>query len=104
MSRTTLRKIVVPARVWDDYLDPDTTTMQRELGLSSTPVYRRRGRGGQYTYRDVSREVAGELAGYLEDRAGTLLCQSYEDPAERRPHHRALRLARDIRKQLRIGG
>jgi hypothetical protein len=86
--------VTVPGKVWDDYLDPMVTPIAQEIGL---PDYtqRRKGRGWQVVYAEVSPETARDLAGYLEDRAESLLWGS--DDEDRTTHRRALDLAATIR-------
>lgn len=99
-------KVIVPASVWQDFLDPAATGMESELGLRerrATPFFRKRGKGGTYVYEDVSPEVAIELAGYLNDRGDTLLGQSIDDPYDsweksmRDMLRRAVKLSEQIR-------
>jgi hypothetical protein len=83
--------IRVPGVVFDDYLDPNATGMEAELGLGPRR-YRRVGAGRQVLY-DVPGSVALDLAGYLHDRAETLRGQ--DDVGS--THRRALDLAAEIR-------
>lgn len=81
--------------VWDDYLDPSTSSMESELGLPQ-PQHRK----GVVTYEAPPR-VAMELAGYLGDRGGTLLGQSGEDASNRRAHREAVKIANAIEEEVR---
>jgi hypothetical protein len=95
--------IKIPGNVWYDYLDPQATGMQAELGLPRAKS-RQVGKGWQAVYRDVDEAVVRELAKYLEDRAGTLLSQGWppyeaDEQRERNTHRRAIRLAEQLRRQ-----
>ena len=89
--------IKLPGSVWDDYLDPQTTNMEAELGLAP-PRISKVGFGHRMTYEGVSPEIALELAEYLEDRAGVLIGQ--DDPANNHIHRAAIRSAQAIRTRL----
>jgi hypothetical protein len=97
--------LTIPERVWDDYLNPDVSSMESELGLRALraePFYRKRGKGGVRVYDDVLERIALELAEYLHDRSDTLLGQSIADPydpfekADRATQRRAMKLAAEI--------
>lgn len=98
--------ITIPERVWNDYLSPDVSTMQAELGLP-VPTYRKVGRGGRYLYVGVPEHKARELAEYLFDRADGMLMQGIVDPydrfekAQRDTDRAAMKVAETIREELR---
>lgn len=87
--------ITMPDAVWEEYLNPDSTAIQAELGLPE-PRIRRVGRGFQDIYEGVDSEVANSLADYLESRALMLLNQ-YDD-GHRHTHRAAIKVARRIRE------
>lgn len=100
-----VEEIAIPGSVWDDFLSPDVSNMESELGLRdlrATPFYRRRGKGGSHIYVDVPNVVAVELGEYLYDRADTLLGQSIDDPydpfekASRATYRRAMQLGETL--------
>lgn len=90
--------IEIPGRVWDDFLNPLTSGMEKDLGLPR-PTHRRRGRGFVVRYENVTANTARELAEYLRDRGETLLNQGVCDPydpmekAERDTYRAAIRSA-----------
>jgi hypothetical protein len=71
--------VSMPGRVWDDFLNPDVSTMQAELGLPE-PQRVKIGKGLQVVYYDVPRPVAMEVADYLWSRGDMLIGQSISDP------------------------
>jgi hypothetical protein len=98
----------LPGKVWDDYLNPDCSSMQAELeedGLPK-PERKRAGKGERYVYRGVPLEVAEYVAEYLASRAEMLLGQMVVDPydpfekAERAMFRAALDRAADIRAAI----
>jgi hypothetical protein len=98
--------VVIPESVWDDFLSPDCSGMEAELGLTelrADPFYRRRGTGGQRVYENVLRADALELAEYLYDRGDMLLGQDYstDDASTRDAYRRAVKLAEQIREDAR---
>jgi hypothetical protein len=106
MSTLTIPTIAVAESVWDDFLSPDASSMETELGLAecrAVPFYRKAGKGGRRVYRNVPQTIALELAEYLEGRGGTLLAQGVQDPydefekASRATYRRAIKLAGEIR-------
>lgn len=99
IARFAKIEIRVPGRVWDDYLDPNCSTMQVELGLDAVPQrWRKVGKGSQLIYSDVPLDIARELADYLNDRGRSLLGD--EEPETRGVHRRAMLLAAAIRAQI----
>lgn len=105
-------RLVIPESVWDDFLSPDVSQMEAELGLRdrrADPFFRKRGKGGQRVYEDVPVEVALELARYLYGRGDTLLAQGIDcpdDPMEKAMRdmlRRAVKLAEQIRREARDG-
>lgn len=101
------RTVVVPESVWDDFLSPDVSQMEQELGLRdrrATPFFRKRGKGGTRTYHHVPHHIVVELARYLHDRGDTLLAQGITDPddpfekANRDAYRRAIKLAAELRE------
>lgn len=108
--RTRAITVTIPESVWDDFLSPDVSQMEGELGLTelrADPFYRRRGKGGQRVYENVLRADALEIAGYLYDRGDLLLGQGISDPddefekASRDCYRRAIKLADEIRERAR---
>lgn len=94
--------IAIPGAVWEDFLSPDASTMESELGLP-TPTRRRVGaRGRQWLYADVDQRVALDLAEYLADRGGMLLDQGVSDPYD--PFEKSMRATYRARRSGRRSG
>lgn len=101
--------IVIPGRVWEDFLSPSISGMEKELGLTplqATPFRVKRGKGEQFCYDNVPDEIVLDLASYLFDRGDTLLGQGIVDPydsfekAERDMLRRACKLGEELRKAV----
>lgn len=90
--------VAVPGAVYADYLDPNCSTMELELGLPPT-TSRKRGRGWQFHYAGVPINRAEALADYLHDRAEVLLGQLDQDEGAH-AHRRAIEVATAIREAI----
>jgi hypothetical protein len=97
--------VAIPERVWDDFLSPSVSSMESELGLTplrAEPFTRKRGKGAQCVYHNVSAEIRADLGRYLYDRGDLLLGQGVRDPydpfekAERDMLRRAMKLGAEI--------
>lgn len=69
----TTIQVGIPGRVWDDYLDPNCTSMESEIGLTDFHTVKR-GKGCTVVYT-CAVDQAIELGQYLVDRGWTLLGQ-----------------------------
>lgn len=103
MDRTI--DVSIPGRVWDDFLNPDVSEMQRDLGLS-LPIRQKAGKGFRVIYHALPLDVAAELAEYLHDRGDMLLGQSIADSydpwekASRDTYRAAIKAAAAIRETV----
>jgi hypothetical protein len=98
--------VAVSAAIWDDFLNPDVTTMEAEvLGTGSRRP--QTDRYGRTVYDGLTPEQVTELGEYLTDRAEMLLGQGVQDPddsmekRERSMMRRAARLGTTLIKQAR---